>query len=84
MKREYKIQCFYNGEQVANPIFTTIEATLQQASYLCEKYNSSDKGYTIHQIEREFRRRNCPRVTYTDSYKTFSITLIKLHKPFQR
>jgi len=74
---KYKIECFHNGEQINNSQQTTLGKLFHVASWLCVKTGNDDKGYTIHSLEREFRKRGTKRVCYENSGKDFSITLIR-------
>lgn len=74
---KYAIKCFHNGEQINNSQQTTLANLFNIASYLCEKTGNDEGGYTIHSLEREFRKRGIKRVNYENSSKTFSITLIR-------
>jgi len=74
---KYKIECFHNGEQINNSQQTTLDRLFHVASWLCVRTGNDDKGYTIHMIESQFRKRGIKRVSYENSFKDFSITLIR-------
>lgn len=74
---KYKIECFHNGEQINNSQQTTLEKLFHVASWLCVKTGNDDKGHTINRIEAQFRKRGIKRVSYENSFKDFSITLIR-------
>lgn len=74
---KYKIECFHNGEQINNSQQTTLANLFHVASWLCVKTGNDDKGHTINMLESQFRKRGVKRVTYENTSKNFSITLIR-------
>ncbi len=80
MKRLYSVVVWVNGEKVADLEHKTMEKALHQASYQLVKHGVDDKGYTINALELQFKKRNCPRVSFENSGRNFSLTLTKLHK----
>jgi len=75
--KSVNIELYINGHQVEAGNYPTIKRAIEKAGYLCEKFGFDDKGYTIHQIEKQFKKRNCPRVSYEDSGRTVYLTLTK-------
>jgi hypothetical protein len=73
----YRIECFHNGEQINNSQQTTLANLFHVASWLCVKTGNDEKGYTINMLESQFRKRGIKRVGYQNSFKDFSITLIR-------
>lgn len=80
MRTKYvEVELYVNNEIVeCGSRWPTIKRAIDRAGFLCEKFGADDKGFTIHSIERQFIKRNCPRVTYENSGRNFCLTLTKI------
>jgi hypothetical protein len=74
---KYKIECFNNGEQINNSQQTTLAKLFYAASWLCVRTGNDNEGHTVNMLESQFRKRGVKRVSFENSYKNFSITLIR-------
>jgi len=75
--KSVNVELYLNSALIESTNYPTIKRAIERAGYLCEKFGFDDKGYTIHQIEHQFKKRNCPNVSYEDKGRTVYLTLTK-------
>jgi len=75
--KSVNVELYLNSALIESNNYPTIKRAIERAGFLCERFGFDDKGYTIHQIENQFTKRNCPRVSYEDSGRTVYLTLTK-------
>mgnify|MGYP003559962102 FL=1 len=75
--KSVNVELYVDNTLIESINYPTIKRAIERAGFLCEKHGFDDKGYTRHQIERQFIKSNCPRVSYEDSGRRVYLTLTK-------